>query len=805
MGFEGLIRGNSRNYSCGSARVVAGISPHNLYIPSGSIVEPPLHSPPVSTKMEGHGDMGLIGEFDHSLMGRMRDDEYESRSGSDNFEGLSGDDQDGGGGGDDQSKRRKKYHRHTPHQIQELEALFKECPHPDEKQRMELSKRLGLENKQIKFWFQNRRTQMKTQLERHENIILRQENEKLRAENSMIKEAMANPMCNQCGGPAIPGQISFEDHHLRIENARLKDELNRICVLANKFLGRPLSSLASPTAIMGLNSGLELAIGRSEIGGSSTLGSSLPMGLDLGEGILGTPSAMPRIRSPMGMMGGEIQVDRSMLIDLALSAMEELMKMAQADSPLWIKCLGGEREILDHEEYERIISPCIGPKHAGFVTEATRETGIVIINSLALMETLMDANRWAEMFPSLIARAATVDVISNGMDGSRNGALQVMHAEVQLLSPLVPVRQLRFLRFCKQHTEGVWALVDVSVEIGHSSINGHPYVSCRRLPSGCVVQDMPNGYSKVTWVEHTQYDESAIHQLYRPIVNSGFGFGAHRWIATLQRQCECLAILMSSSIPSEDHTALSQAGRRSLLKLAQRMTNNFCCGVCLSSARKWDGLHIGTLGDDVKVMTRKNMDDPGEPPGIVLSAATSVWIPVSRESLFNFLRDEHLRSEWDILSNGGPMQEMVHIAKGQGSGNCVSLLRASAVNPNESNMVILQETWTDPSCSVVVYAPVDVQSLNVVMSGGDSAYVALLPSGFAILPDGHHASFGSGLLKGGNSPDGGGDRQGCLLTVGFQILVNSLPTAKLTVESVETVSNLIACTIQKIKSALPVA
>lgn len=74
--------------------------------------------------MEGHGDMGLIGEFDHSLMGRMRDDEYESRSGSDNFEGLSGDDQDAaaGVGGDDQPNRRKKYHRHTPHQIQELES-----------------------------------------------------------------------------------------------------------------------------------------------------------------------------------------------------------------------------------------------------------------------------------------------------------------------------------------------------------------------------------------------------------------------------------------------------------------------------------------------------------------------------------------------------------------------------------------------------------------------------------------------------------------------------------------------------------
>ena len=39
--------------------------------------------------------------------------------------------------------------------------MFKEWPHPDEKQRADLSKRLGLEPRQVKFWFQNRRTQMK--------------------------------------------------------------------------------------------------------------------------------------------------------------------------------------------------------------------------------------------------------------------------------------------------------------------------------------------------------------------------------------------------------------------------------------------------------------------------------------------------------------------------------------------------------------------------------------------------------------------------------------------------------------------
>lgn len=129
-----------------------------------------------------------------------------------------------------------------------------------------------------------------------------------------------------------------------------------------------------------------------------------------------------------------------------------------------------------------------------------------------------------------------------------------------------------------------------------------------------------------------------------------------------------------------------------------------------------------------------------------------------------------------------------------------------AVNANDSSMLILQETWMDSSCSVVVYAPVDVQSLNVVMSGGDSAYVALLPSGFAILPDGNVGSnngCNGTLQKGGGIGDGGGT--GSLLTVGFQILVNSLPTAKLTMESVDTVNNLISCTIQKIKAALRVA
>ena len=64
-----------------------------------------------------------------------------------------------------------------------------------------------------------------------------------------------------------------------------------------------------------------------------------------------------------------------------------------------------------------------------------------------------------------------------------------MQAEIQLLSPLVPVRQLSFLRFCKQHAEGLWAVVDAAIDVGRNF---------QRLPSGCIVQDTPNGFSKAS-------------------------------------------------------------------------------------------------------------------------------------------------------------------------------------------------------------------------------------------------------------------------------------------------------------------
>lgn len=114
-------------------------------------------------------------------------------------------------------------------------------------------------------------------------------------------------------------------------------------------------------------------------------------------------------------------------------------------------------------------------------------------------------------------------------------------------------------------------------------------------------------------------------------------------------------------------------------------------------------------------------------------------------------------------------------------------------NSNQSNMLILQESIMDAAASFVIYAPVDVAAMNLVLSGGDPDYVALLPSGFAILPDGQNMNRG-----------GTGEivAVGSILTVAFQILVDSAPSAKLSLGSVATVNNLISCTVDRIKNSI---
>lgn len=186
----------------------------------------------------------------------------------------------------------------------------------------------------------------------------------------------------------------MEEQQLRIENARLKDELDRVCALAGKFLGRPISSFAGAFPPGLPNSSLELGVGVNSFGGFGSVAPSLSALSDYSNS-LGTVIAPPS-RSNFG--GVDRAIEKSVLLELALSAMDELVKMAQMGEPLWIAGYEGGKEALNFDEYLQAFPRIVGVKPVEFVSEATRETGMVIINSLALVETLMDA---VSMFTSL--------------------------------------------------------------------------------------------------------------------------------------------------------------------------------------------------------------------------------------------------------------------------------------------------------------------------------------------------------------------------------------------------------------------
>ncbi|XP_074587422.1 homeobox-leucine zipper protein ROC8-like isoform X2 [Curcuma longa] len=695
----------------------------------------------------------------------------------------SGDDQDV----PDPRGRKKRYHRHTPRQIQALESMFKACPHPDEKQRMQLSRDLGLEPRQIKFWFQNRRTQTKAQQDRSDNCLLRSENDKIRCENIAMREALKNVICPSCGSSSCTEDSYFDESKLRMENTRLKEQLDRVSSLASRYLGRPMTQL--PPVLPVSISSLDLSVGGYNNPGIST---SLDLNLLLQNSSSSSSSSFP--------YASISELEKPIMVEMASNAMEEVIRLVQTDEPLWMKSVSDGRDILQLETYDRMFKRSGHRlKFPDVRIEASRDSAVVAMNATTLIDLLMDASKWCELFPTIVSKARTIEVLGSGTVGGISGSLALMYEELQVLSPVVPTREFSFLRCCQPIQQGVWVVADISVDFPRANQFALASQS-KKLPSGCLVEEMADGYAKVTWVEHVEIEENhLIPALFKDLMDSGLAFGAQRWLATLQRMCERFSCLTLTGFPAKElggktrslTISVSHDGKRSMMKLAQRMVNNFCANIGASNDHKW--ITLSGLNDVGVRVTLHKSTDAGQPSGVLLSAATTIWLPISPESVFAFFKDERTRTQWDVLSNGNSVQEVTHISNGSHPGNCISLLRG--LNSGQNTMLILQECCTDASGSVVVYSPIDIPAINVVMSGEDPSFIPLLPSGFTILPDGRAAGASSS-----SNPLAGSS--GSLVTIAFQILMSSLPSAKLNLESVTTVNSLIGTTVQQIKAAL---
>ncbi|KAL0320240.1 UNVERIFIED_CONTAM: Homeobox-leucine zipper protein PROTODERMAL FACTOR 2 [Sesamum radiatum] len=216
----------------------------------------------------------------------------------------------------------------------------------------------------------------------------------------------------------------------------------------------------------------------------------------------------------MDNAGQDVDSYRAMAIELAVAATEEVIRVAQVGEPLWVPSMDRNATLLNEEEYLRSFSRVFGLRLDGFKCEASRESVVVAMSAPNVIEILMDVEKWSNVFSGVVSGAKNMQLISTGVGENYNEALQLMNAEFHVPSPLVPTRESYFLRYCKQQlADNMWTVVDVSLDRLHSAA---PLVACRRRPSGCVIQDMPNGYSKVTWMEHVEVEDGGVHNIYKP-------------------------------------------------------------------------------------------------------------------------------------------------------------------------------------------------------------------------------------------------------------------------------------------------
>ncbi|KAF2596473.1 hypothetical protein F2Q68_00007554 [Brassica cretica] len=278
--------------------------------------------------------------------------------------------------------------------------------------------------------------------------------------------------------------------------------------------------------------------------------------------------------------------------------------------------------------------PCGGPPFG-------REEREPNLHKLRLENPLFkEEEKWKMLFPTIVNKAKTIHTLGSELPIKENcNVLQMIWEQLHILSPLVPPREFMIVRCCQQIGERLWIIADVSQHIVNSDQSISP--SCYKRPSGCLIRSLPNPHTEVRWIEHVEVNHTAdTHRLYRELVSDGSGYGARRWIVTLERMCERMALSTILIMPATDwsETIPTVEGRKSVMKLGERMVKIF--NEMLIMSGKVEFPQQSKCG--VRISIRMNME-PGQLPGLVVSAASCLSIPLTPLQVFNSLRSNDTR------------------------------------------------------------------------------------------------------------------------------------------------------------------
>ncbi|XP_021765248.1 homeobox-leucine zipper protein ROC8-like [Chenopodium quinoa] len=509
--------------------------------------------------------------------------------------------------------------------------------------------------------------------------------------------------------------------NLQLENKEIKQSIGRVTNLIENFIGNPELSLACNIP-----------------SGSDNLISTIDY--------LAKNGNVDNLDS-VNLLNAHPEFEKIVMAKNAARAMEELIDHLINDNPFWIKFQNNGNYEFDSNNYDKFYYGSKIQRDPKSRVEYSKYSDIVTMNAKVLVDLLLDSDQWVDNFPTIISKATTVSVIEAGSLDNRSGSLQLVYKKMHSLPPINRPREYTLLQHCQEIKTGLWVIVNVSYNMFGGTYHNAP-IHYWKHPSGWMIEQLPNGISKVTCVEHVEVNFNLPN--YDDQVKNTLGFCAKRWVTTLQKTSELYSYMT-------EHVT---QGRRSMMMLSRRMIKKYCSTFSLFEDANTYELKSNRVKIDVVKNTTSDL-----PTGLVISVARSFWVPASPNKVVEFLSDYTTRSQWDVLCNGNPVHEMIRIPTGIQSINAISILQP--MNPNERSEMIFQEIMTGPYESLIVYAAINEQNMIGVTNGMDCSSIPILASGFAITPN---------VIGGRAAPSASSSVThlgGSLITVAFQVLACS--------------------------------
>ncbi|KAK4721232.1 hypothetical protein R3W88_011465 [Solanum pinnatisectum] len=327
-------------------------------------------------------------------------------------------------------ERERQCHSLTVAQIHQLEAFLNECSHPNENQRNQLGRKIGLDPKKIMIWYQNKMTQTETW--------------------------MICPYCFQHSQTFCHSSVKGFLNHVNIEYHPKYCE--RSSVMGSNF-AQQKSSLGSPSNLL-----------RQKICGS-----------------LNAYHSTFHQKNNTNVREHPVNINNIPIISSSLQENYEFHHDNRDKSTIFE--IGGcfiHREV--HEKlFPNQHRPCKSPTTR---FESSKVCGVVPMSAIELIQNFLDLIsfwniKWMNMFPTIVTKARTIELLDSGNVG---GSMQLMYEKLHILSPLLEARDYFFIYYCRKLDQTTWIMVDVSHDLIKEIQSGEPSHAWK-FPSGCAIRD----------------------------------------------------------------------------------------------------------------------------------------------------------------------------------------------------------------------------------------------------------------------------------------------------------------------------